>query len=281
MSAPARLRPHRWTTRRASSPSAARARLPPGRRGRRDRRQPRQPGRYWYANLIMGAHVLEQPRSHGRAQARRRWARSAPTRSLTPVPFREDELWNGYPRRRTRPTASRRRRSSSARRPTASSTGSTPSSSFPPISTGRGDNFDLESSHVIPALIRKMVESPERGRALGRWLADARVPLRRRLRRRDRARGRALRRRRARQPRHRRRDRRSATSAELVAELTGFEGEIVWDTSRPNGQPRRRLDASKARAALRLPRAHAAARGPRADDRVVPARLAPRRWQRR
>ena len=57
--------------------------------------------------------------------------------------------------------------------------------------------------------------------------------------------------------------------AETIAELTGFEGEIVWDTSMPNGQPRRSLDASRAGRALRLPRPHAAPRGPRAHGRLV------------
>ena len=58
--------------------------------------------------------------------------------------------------------------------------------------------------------------------------------------------------------------------AETIAELTGFEGEIVWDTSMPNGQPRRSLDASTRRRALRLQRAHAAPRGDRAHRRLVP-----------
>ena len=58
--------------------------------------------------------------------------------------------------------------------------------------------------------------------------------------------------------------------AETIADVTGFEGEIVWDTSMPNGQPRRSLDASRAEAAVRLPRANAAARRARAHRRVVP-----------
>ena len=58
--------------------------------------------------------------------------------------------------------------------------------------------------------------------------------------------------------------------AGLVAELSGFEGEIVWDESMPNGQPRRRLDTATRGAAARVPRPHIASRRPRADDRVVP-----------
>ena len=79
-----------------------------------------------------------------------------------------------------------------------------------------------------------------------------RVPLRRRLRRRARAGGRALRRRRAGQPRHRRRDDDPRARARRSPTLTGFEGEIVWDTSMPNGQPRRSLDASRAPRAVRV-----------------------------
>ena len=87
---------------------------------------------------------------------------------------------------------------------------------------GPRDNFHPTNAHVIPDLIRKMLESPERSRAVGRRLADARVPLRRRLRRGARARGRALRRRRAGQPRRRRRRSRSASSPSSSPSVDGL-----------------------------------------------------------
>ena len=94
------------------------------------------PGRYWYANLMMGAHVLEQARLHETPKVVLAGTVCAYPK-YTPVPFREDDLWNGYPRRRTRRTASPRRQFLSARRPTASSTASTPSSCCPPTCMGR------------------------------------------------------------------------------------------------------------------------------------------------
>ncbi len=118
------------------------------------------PGRYWYANLMMGAHVLEQARLHGTREARhRRHGLRLPEVHAGAVP-RGRPLERLSRRRRTPRTASRRRRCSSARRPTASSTASTRSSCCPTNLYGPRDNFDLETSHVIPALIRKMVESP-------------------------------------------------------------------------------------------------------------------------
>ena len=100
---------------------------------------------------------------------------------------------------------------------------------------------------MIPALIRKMLESPSEIVLWGDgsptreflYVEDCAEALA--------ARGRALRRRRAGQPRHRARRSRSASSPSSIAELTGFAGEIVWDTSMPNGQPRRSLDASRAK----------------------------------
>ena len=118
------------------------------------------PGRYWFANLAMGANVLEQARLHetpklvivGTVCAYPKFAPSRSGRTTSGTATR---------RRRTRRTAWRRRPFSSARRRTASSTGSTRSSSCPTNLYGPRDNFDLETSHVIPALIRKMVESED------------------------------------------------------------------------------------------------------------------------
>ena len=112
-----------------------------------------------------------------------------------------------------------------------------------------------------------------RGRALGRRLADARVPLRRGLRRRDRARGAPLRR-----PEPVNLGTGEEISikelAELIAEATGFEGEIVWDTSKPNGQPRRKLDTTRAKELFGFEARTPFRDGHRAHGRLVPrARL--------
>ena len=114
---------------------------------------------------------------------------------------------------------------------------------------GPGDNFDPSTSHVIPALIRKCVEAREAGAdevvGLGLGQGHARVPLRRGRRGGDRAGRRALRRRRAREHRRRLRDLDPGPRRSIAA-LTGFQGRIVWDASKPDGQPRRWLDTSRA-----------------------------------
>jgi GDP-L-fucose synthase len=95
------------------------------------------PGRYWYANVVMGAHVLEQAR---RVETRKVVLAGTVCAypKFTPVPFREDDLWDGYPEETNAPYGVARSPCSWARRPIATSTGWTRSSSSPRISTGRG-----------------------------------------------------------------------------------------------------------------------------------------------
>ena len=169
------------------------------------------PGRYWFANLAMGANVLEQARLHetpklvivGTVCAYPKFA---------PVPFREDDLWNGYPEETNAPYGVAKKAILVGAQAYREQYGFDAIFLLPTNLYGPRDNFDLETSHVIPALIRKMVECGRRGRALGRRIADARVPLRRRLRRGARAGRRAVRRRRSGEPRRRPRRSRSATS---------------------------------------------------------------------
>jgi GDP-L-fucose synthase len=206
------------------------------------------PGRYWYANLVMGANVLEQARVRGVAKTVLLGTICAYPK-FTPVPFREDELWNGYPEETNAPYGVAKKALLVGAQAYREQYGTNAVYLLPVNLYGPRDNFDLETSHVIPALIRKMVEAQERGdeqivlwgdgsptreflyvddciEAL--WLAAQRY---------DGA------------------DPVNVGSGEeiairdlatLVAELTGFKGEIVWDASRPNGQPRRRLDVSRA-----------------------------------
>ena len=206
------------------------------------------PGRYWYANLMMGAHVLEQARLHATPKLVIAGTICAYPK-FAPVPFHEETSGTAIRRRRTLRTASRRRRSSSARSRTASSTGTNAIFLLPVNLYGPGDNFDLQTSHVIPALIRKMVEAQESGdEEIVLW-GDG-TPTREFLYVDDCARALAL--------AAERYDGADPVNlgtgeeiaihdlAELVRDVTGFDGEIRWDTSKPNGQPRRRLDTSRA-----------------------------------
>ena len=170
------------------------------------------PGRYWYANLMMGAHVLEQARLHDVEKLVIAGTVCAYPK-LTPVPVPRGRPLERLPRgderavRRGEEVAPRRRaglpRAVRAR---------TRSSCSRRTSTARATTSTSTTSHVIPALIRKMLESPSEVVLWGDGTPDARVPVRRGLRRGASARGRALRRRRAGEPRHRRGDRRSASS---------------------------------------------------------------------
>ncbi len=206
------------------------------------------PGRYWYANLIMGAHVLEQSRVHDVAKVVLLGTICAYPK-FAPVPFREDDLWDGYPEETNAPYGIAKKALLVGGRAYREQYGMNAIYLLPVNLYGPRDNFDLETSHVIPALIRKMIDAEAAGTreivlwgdgsptreflyvddcAEGIWLAaqhyDGADPVNLgtgvEISIRD--------------------------LAELVAELTGYEGEIVWDSSRPNGQPRRRLDVSRA-----------------------------------
>ena len=207
------------------------------------------PGRYWYANLIMGAHVLEQARLHETPKLVIAGTICAYPK-FAPVPFHEDDLWNGYPEETNAPYGVAKKTILVGAQAYREQYGTNAIFLLPVNLYGPGDNFDLETSHVIPALIRKMVEAHDRGdagdRALGGRHADARVPVRRRLRRGSRARRGALRRTPSPSTSAPAEEIAIGDLAELVRDATGFEGAIRWDTSKPNGQPRRRLDTSRA-----------------------------------
>ena len=203
------------------------------------------PGRYWYANLMMGAHVLELSRLEGVDKLVTAGTVCAYPK-FTPVPFSEADLWNGYTEETNAPYGVAKKTLLVGAQSYREQYGTNAIYLLPANLYGPRDNFDLTTSHVIPALIRKMVEahdevvlwgdgSPTReflyvddcveGLLLAADRYDGPDPVN------------------------------LGTSeeisirdlAELVAELTGFEGEIVWDTSMPNGQPRRRLDVSRAK----------------------------------
>jgi GDP-L-fucose synthase len=203
------------------------------------------PGRYWYANLLMGAHVLEQSRVHGVGKLVLAGTVCSYPKH-TPVPFREDDLWKGFPEETNAPYGVAKKAVLVGAQAYREQYGLDTVYLLPANLYGPRDNFDLESSHVIPALIRKMVDSrdevvlwgdgsPSReflyvddcveGFLLAAERYDGSEPVNL---------GTGV-------------ETTIRELAETIADLTGFEGEIVWDTSMPNGQPRRSLDASRAR----------------------------------
>jgi GDP-L-fucose synthase len=203
------------------------------------------PGRYWYANLMMGAHVVEASRIAGVDKLVLAGTVCAYPK-FTPVPFSEDELWNGYPEETNAPYGVAKKSVLVGAQAYREQYGLKSIFLLPTNLYGPRDNFDLETSHVIPALIRKMTESPEEVVLWG----DG-TPTREYLYVDDCVDGLAL-----------AADRYDGAepvnlgtgvetsireTAELVADAVGFDGRIVWDTSMPNGQPRRSLDATRAR----------------------------------
>jgi GDP-L-fucose synthase len=207
------------------------------------------PGRYWYANLMMGAHVLEQSRLHGVDKLVVLGTVCAYPK-FAPVPFKEDDLWNGYPEETNAPYGVAKKALLVGAQTYREQYGLHATYLLPVNLYGPGDNFDLETSHVIPALIRKMLESQERGESEVVLWGDG-SPTREFLYVEDCAEGIVLAALRydASEPVNLGTGEEIAIKdlAELIGEATGFEGEIVWDTSKPNGQPRRKLDTSRAK----------------------------------
>jgi GDP-L-fucose synthase len=206
------------------------------------------PGRYWYSNLVMGANVLEQARLRGAGKTILLGTICAYPK-FTPVPFREEDLWNGFPEETNAAYGVAKKALLVGAQAYREQYGTNAVYLMPVNLYGPRDNFDLETSHVIPALIRKMVEARERGaEEIVLWgdgsptreflyVDDCVEALRLAAERYDGA-----------EPVNLGSGQEIAILdlAALIAELTGFEGEVVWDTSRPNGQPRRNVDVSRA-----------------------------------
>jgi GDP-L-fucose synthase len=203
------------------------------------------PGRYWFANLAMGVNVLEQCRLTGVRKLVVTGTVCAYPKH-TPVPFHENDLWNGYPEETNAPYGIAKKTLLVGAQAYREQYGLNSIFLLPTNLYGPGDNFDLETSHVIPALIRKMDANPEE---VVLWGDGS--PTREYLYVDDCAEGLALAAERYDRPEPVNLGTGVETSiretADLVAEAVGFTGRIVWDTSMPNGQPRRSLDASRAR----------------------------------
>jgi GDP-L-fucose synthase len=206
------------------------------------------PGRYWYANLMMGAHLIEQARLAGVEKLVLAGTICAYPK-FAPVPFKEDDLWNGYPEETNAPYGVAKKALLVGAQAYRDQYGLNAVYLLPVNLYGPRDNFDLETSHVIPALIRKMVEAQERGeREVVLWGTGE--PTREFLYVDDCVEGilAATERYDGAEPVNlgTGEEIRIKDLAELIGELTGFEGELVWDTSKPDGQPRRKLDTTRA-----------------------------------
>jgi GDP-L-fucose synthase len=202
------------------------------------------PGRYWYANLMMGAHVLEHARLHGTRKVVIAGTVCAYPKH-TPVPFSEDDLWNGYPEETNAPYGVAKKAVLVGAQAYREQYGLDAIFLLPANLYGPRDNFDLETSHVIPALIRKMLESPDE---VVLWGDGS--PTREFLYVGDCVRALVLAAERYDGPEPVNVGTGEEISirelAETIADVTGFEGRIVWDETMPNGQPRRKLDTRRA-----------------------------------
>ncbi len=210
------------------------------------------PGTFLYQNLIMGTHLIEASRHLGVEKFVMVGTICAYPK-FTPVPFKESDLWNGYPEETNAPYGLAKKLLLAQLQAYKQEFGFNGANVLIVNLYGPGDNFDLESSHVIPALIRKCLEAKERGdKVLPVWGTGK--PTREFLYAEDAAEALV----------------RAAESLEtpdpvnigsgheiaigdlvkLIAEKTGFKGEIRFDPNMPDGQPRRCLDVTRAKELL-------------------------------
>lgn len=206
------------------------------------------PAEFFYDNLMMGVQLLHAAWQHG-VEKFVTVGTACGYPKYTPVPFREEDFWNGYPEETNAPYGLAKKMLLVQSQAYRQQYGFNAIYVIPVNLYGPGDNFDMETSHVIPALIRKCVEAKEQGAdhidlwgtggatrqflfvddaaeaivlATGSFNGEEPVNL---------AGGGEI---------------RIRDLAQLIARLTGFSGEIVWDSSKPDGQPSRCLSADKA-----------------------------------
>jgi GDP-L-fucose synthase len=210
------------------------------------------PAEFFYENLMMGVQLMHAAwkQNVGKFVA---VGTICSYPKFTPLPFREEDLWNGYPEETNAPYGLAKKTLLVMAQAYRQQYGFNAIYLMPVNLYGPYDNFDLESSHVIPAMMRKFIAAVERGQTEVVLWGDG-SPTREFLYAADAAEGILL----------------AAECydgaepvnlgsgqeisirelAGLLARLTGFEGKIVWDTTRPNGQPRRALDVSRAEKAF-------------------------------
>ena len=206
------------------------------------------PGRFFYDNAIMGIQLIEAARRYGVEKTVVLGTICAYPK-FTPVPFREEDLWNGYPEETNAPYGIAKKALLVQCQAYRQQYGMNAIFLLPVNLYGPGDNFDLESSHVIPALIRKCAEAVDEGRDEVVLWGDG-SPTREFLYVEDAAEGIVL--------ATEAYDKPDAVNlgsameisirelAAKIATLVGFSGRIVWDTTQPNGQPRRCLEVTRA-----------------------------------
>lgn len=207
------------------------------------------PGTFFYDNAVMGIELMEQ----GRRAGVRKFVQVGTVCSypkFAPIPFSEDDLWNGYPEETNAPYGLAKKMLLVQAQAYRQQYGFDAIYLIPVNLYGPGDNFDLHSSHVIPALIRKCLEAKQAGApSVEVWGTG--TPTREFLYVEDAARGIMLG-----AERYDKADPVNlGTSAEipirdlvsLIAEMTGFKGRIVFDSTKPDGQPRRKLNTERAK----------------------------------
>ena len=207
------------------------------------------PGRYFYANMAMGLHLMEAARVHAVKKFVQVGTICAYPK-FTPVPFKETELWNGYPEETNAPYGIAKKALLTMCQSYRQQYGLNAIYLLPVNLYGPGDNFDLQSSHVIPALIRKFVEAQRANSAyITAWGTGQ--ASREFLYVEDCAAGivAAMEHYNAPKPVNLGAGREITIRAltELIARLCAFKGEIRWDPSKPDGQPRRCLDTTLAK----------------------------------
>jgi GDP-L-fucose synthase len=206
------------------------------------------PGKYFYDNAMMGIQLIEESRLAGVSKIVALGTICAYPK-FAPIPFREEELWNGYPEETNAPYGLAKKMMLVQCQAYRQQYGFDGIFLLPVNLYGPRDNFDLETSHVVPAMIRKFVAGRDDGTPVVLWGDGS--PTREFLYVEDAARGILL----------------AAETydgaepvnlgagweismkdlADLIARHVGYRGEIVWDTTKPNGQPRRKLDVSRAK----------------------------------
>jgi len=207
------------------------------------------PGRFFYDNLMMGTQLIEVGRQRGLEKLVALGTICAYPK-FAPIPFKEDDIWNGYPEETNAPYGLAKKMMLVQSQAYRQQYGFNSIVLFPVNLYGPRDNFDLETSHVIPALIRKCTQAKEAGNEAFTLWGDG-SPSREFLYVEDAAEG-------------------ILSAAEvysgdlpvnlgtgeevtirnlatLIADEVGFKGRIEWDTTKPNGQPRRCLDVSRAK----------------------------------
>ena len=207
------------------------------------------PGRFFYENAVMGIELMERARVAG-VEKFVQIGTVCSYPKFTPVPFREEDLWNGYPEETNAPYGLAKKMLLVQGQAYRAQYGFDVIHLIPVNLYGPGDNFDPASSHVIPALIKKCLDARDRGdgfievwgtgsasreflyvddAAEGIVLAaeryDGEEPVNLGV-------GREI---------------TIRELVDLIVRLTGFKGEVRWDATKPDGQPRRALDTSRAR----------------------------------